>query len=221
MRCFMSMNSFAPFLKQNTSFVVKNIITESNKVVRIFQYPIPVGQERDLLSIPGVGESDIRASLLKGEILHKLLAREIIVVFSDIDLLQFNNAHKLFLQNSGITIGLEVTGAQGALTPSDHEILRQAIHFLEEGPGDGFATGAFKEILPLGSPFPLSIIWYFDSTKTKKIVEKLITRNSDQFPTDITVNIYDTDGITIAHSITDNITYTNTAFESSRTRTII
>jgi len=111
----MSNNSFAPFLKQNTSFIVQNIITNSNKEVRIFQYPIPVGMQRDLLAIPGVSESDIRASLLKGELLHKLLAKEITVVYSDIDLLQFNNDQLNFLTQNGVSIGTKVTSSQMAV----------------------------------------------------------------------------------------------------------
>ncbi len=105
----MGMDSFAPYQKLNTSFIVKNIITKDNKVVRIFQYPILVGETRDLLAIPGVSEADIRASLLKGEILHKLLAKEITITQSDIDLLQFNTAQRTFLMNSGITTGLTVS----------------------------------------------------------------------------------------------------------------
>ena len=105
----MGMNDFAPFQKRNTSFVVKNIITDSNKTIKIFQYPIPVGYQRDLLLIPGVSESDIRASLLKGEILVKLLANEVIIVYSDIDLLQFNSDQLNFLISKGVTTGLQIT----------------------------------------------------------------------------------------------------------------
>lgn len=108
----MSNNSFAPYLKRNTSFVVRNIIIDSNKTVRIFNYPIPVGTDRDLLAIPGVAESDIRASLLKGEILHKLLAHEIEIILSDIDLLQFNVDQRIFLEQSGISVGLTVSDDQ-------------------------------------------------------------------------------------------------------------
>lgn len=115
----MGNNSFAPFQKKNTTFVVKNIITESNKTVRIFNYPIPVGQSRDLLDIPGVAEDDIRASLLKGEILEKLLAEEIIITQSDIDLLQFNSDQYTFLKNSGVTIGLQVGAAQSNVLRKD------------------------------------------------------------------------------------------------------
>jgi|ERR1039457_2720826 hypothetical protein len=105
-------DEFAPFQKFNTSFIVKNIITTSNKTVNIFHYPIPVGRQRDLLNIPGVGESDIRTSLLKGEILHKLKAEEIIIVFSDIDLLQFNLEQRKFLQASGVINGLQIGASQ-------------------------------------------------------------------------------------------------------------
>lgn len=105
----MGNNSFAPFQKLATSFIVRNIITDSNKTVRIFQYPIPVGQERDLLEIPGIAEADIRASLLKGELLVKLMANEIEVVFSDINLLQFNFDQRSFLESNGITLGTRVS----------------------------------------------------------------------------------------------------------------
>lgn len=107
------MDIFAPGKKRNTCFIVKNIITGSNKVVRIFQYPIPVGQTRDILAIPGVSESDIRASLLKGELLHKILSQEITIVSSDIDLLQFDALQKQFLMDSGVTCGLSITQTNG------------------------------------------------------------------------------------------------------------
>jgi len=115
----MGMNSFAPFIKINGCFIAQNVIPPESrfaKTIRIFNYPIPVGMERDLLMIPGVAESDIRSSLLKGELLHKLLAKEIKIVCSDIDLLQFNEAHKAFLKAGGIGKGLEITSQQ--LDPS-------------------------------------------------------------------------------------------------------
>lgn len=93
-------------------FVVKNIITDSNKTIRIFDYPIVVGGTRNLLAIPAIDESDIRASLLKGTLRFKILAKEIEVIESDIDLLQFNLGQKTFLQNAGIVNGLEVSANQ-------------------------------------------------------------------------------------------------------------
>lgn len=103
----------------NGCFIVENIITNSNKTIRIFDYPIPVGTTRDLLRIPGVSDSSIRASLLKGELRNKLLAGEIRVVCSDIDLIQFNDTQKTFLANAGITVGLEAGTGTGGFDVQD------------------------------------------------------------------------------------------------------
>lgn len=98
---------YFPLKNPTTFFVVKNI-AKNNKRIKIFQYPIKNGDTRDLLDIPGVTESIIRASLLKGELLHKIKSKEIVVVKSNIDLLQFSDDQKAFLQEAGITKGLEV-----------------------------------------------------------------------------------------------------------------
>lgn len=210
---------FAPYYKINGCFIVLNISPQV-KTINIFQYPINYHCTRDLLQIPGVAEGDIRSSLLKGELQHKIRAKDILVICSDIDLIQFNAAQKAFLQGAGIVNGLEATGTGGGITPQEHATLRQLIHFIDEGPGDGFASGAYKEILPSGNPFPNSITWYLDTLKSKKLVEKFVAYNGSKFPTTITWNMYDTDGVTIIHTVIDNITY-NTAFESTRTRIII
>lgn len=92
----------------STKFVVKNIAPDGKRV-RVFNYPIINGDTRDLLSIPEISEAYIRHSLLKGELRVKFLNRELRVIDSDIDLLQFNSEHKSFLQSIGITKGLEVS----------------------------------------------------------------------------------------------------------------
>lgn len=103
------MDEFAPYLKINGCFIVKNITLERNKTIKIFNYPILFNTTRDLLQIPGVAEADIRASLLKGELNHKIRAKDIVIECSDIDLLQFNNNQKNFLYSSGIINGLQIT----------------------------------------------------------------------------------------------------------------
>jgi hypothetical protein len=147
--------------------------------------------------------------------------------------LQFNGNQKAFLQGAGIVNGLDVDfgelapdvvdaiggGGGGGITADEHETLRQLIHFINEGPGHGFATAAYKESLPAGSPFPTSIIWYLDSGFTLKLIEKDITYDVNQFPFIIEWKMYAVDGVTILHTVTDTISYTN-AFESSRVRTI-
>lgn len=228
-----SESEFAYSLKYNTHFIVRNTCTYRNKTIMIFNYPINYGDTRDLLQIPGVQEADIRASLLKGVLRHKLLCGDIQLVSSNIDLLQFSDKQRQFLYNYGFSKGVDVgynqldgyvqsiigSGGGGGITPTEHQTLRQLIHFIDQGPGDGFASGAYKEILPSNNPFPTSIIWYLDATKTKKLVEKTITYASNKFPSVIRWQMYDFDGVTVIHTVIDTITY-NTAFEATRTRAI-
>lgn len=105
-----TMDEFAPYRKKYGCFVVRNITNDRQKTIHIFHYPILFNQTRDLLQIPGVAEQDIRASLLKGELRNRILVGDITVECSDIDLLQFNDDQKKFLQDAGIIKGLEVTG---------------------------------------------------------------------------------------------------------------
>lgn len=98
------------FPKQcDTVFRVMNI-APNNKRIKIFTLPIKNGCVRDLMAIPHVSEADIRHSLLKGELNIKLRAREIYVVESNIDLLQFDPCHRQFLIDSGITVGIDAGG---------------------------------------------------------------------------------------------------------------
>ena len=124
-----SRHTFVP--KQCTTvFKVKNI-APGNKKIKIFTLPIPNGMERDLMDIPEISEADIRHSLLKGELNVKIRADEIIVTESSIDLLQFDECQKQFLEDAGIMRGLEVaTSGNG-------------------GGGDGYAS--LEETLLVGN----------------------------------------------------------------------
>jgi hypothetical protein len=108
-------------------------------------------------------------------------------------------------------------------TPARHRALRQLIHFINDGPACGFASGAYKETLPAGDPFPTSIIWWVSSSKVDKIVEKTITRSGGGAtvvtPTPVVWKMYDTDGSTVLCTVSDAISYSG-PFETSRTRTI-
>jgi hypothetical protein len=98
---------------------------------------------------------------------------------------------------------------------ADHAALRQLIHFIDNGPAEGFAS-AYRE--NTGGAFPSSVIWWTSPAKVSKIVEKNITYTG-AFPTSFEWKMYDTDGSTVLAVVTDTITYSG-AFESSRTRTI-
>jgi hypothetical protein len=106
--------------------------------------------------------------------------------------------------------------AGAGITADQHKTLRQLIHFIDNGPAEGFASGAYREVM--GTIFPTAIIWYTDSGKTEKIVEKNITWTGIN-PTTIEWKMYDTDGSTLLASVSDSISYTG-VFETSRTRTI-
>lgn len=115
-----------------------------------------------------------------------------------------------------------VAGGEG-LTADQHKTLRQLIHFINEGPAEGFVSGAYKEVLPADDPFPTSVIWWESSGKTKKIVEKTITRSggaaTNVTPTPIVWDIYDTDGTTKLATVSDAVTYSG-IYETDRLRTI-
>lgn len=118
-----------------------------------------------------------------------------------------------------LTLPNGTSGGGSGLTPNEHQTLRQLIHFMNEGPANGFLSGAYKEILPTASPFPTSIIWYESNTKAKKIVEKTYTYNANKTPATIAWAMYATDGITVIATVSDAITYQG-VFETSRTRSI-
>jgi hypothetical protein len=144
----MGMNDFAPHLPNYGNFTVTNI-APSRKTIKIFLYPIPFGQSRNLLDIPGVAESDIRASLLKGELLHKIKAQEIVVNESDIDLLQFNLDQKSFLQSAGIVNGLEVGSGTGGFDVQDATLIgnRDNTNITFTTPTLFKHTAQFKEVI--------------------------------------------------------------------------
>lgn len=120
----MTVDQFAPYRKKYGCFIVRNITPDRKKTIKIFQYPINYNDTRDLLQIPGVAEQDIRASLLKGELRHKILAGDIYVEASDIDLLQFNIDQKHFLQDAGIVHGLQIDKTNmGVIRKEDIELI--------------------------------------------------------------------------------------------------
>lgn len=120
--------------------------------------------------------------------------------------------------NAGsFTLSSLSTGGSG-ITESQHRALRQLIHFIDNGPTNGFASGAYRENLPAADPFVTSVTWWTSNAKTHKIVEKLITYTG-VLATQVQWKMYDTDGSTVLATVTDAITYSG-IFESNRTRTI-
>jgi len=107
--------------------------------------------------------------------------------------------------------------AGSGITAAQHRVLRQLIHFIDDGPAEGFPSGCYKETTPTG-PFPTSEIWWESSSKLKKIVELTTTWTGATITQEVW-EVYDTDGSSVLATITDTINYTG-LFESDRTRVI-
>lgn len=136
------------------------------------------------------------------------------------------------LQSNPVAAGLPVAGdlltwdgvqwapsaAPGGLTPTTHETLRQLIHFLDDGPGAGFLSGAVK-LTGYNGALVTSEVWYEDGTLTTRYVDLAVTYVG-ALPSVEVWRIYASDGVTITATLTDVIAYAG-ALETQRTRTWI
>ena len=104
--------------------------------------------------------------------------------------------------------------ATSGITAADHKALLQLIHFIDEGPAEGFSTGATKTVT--GGLFPTQVLWRrADATK---LVQQDVTWTG-VLPTTVVWRIYAADGTTVLATVTDAITYSG-VYEVSRTRSI-
>lgn len=83
----------------STTFIVQNI---SNKDIRVFNLKISPGFSRDLMQIPYVYENDIKASAMNGELYNKLLAGELVITETNIDIFVQDESFANFLISNGI-----------------------------------------------------------------------------------------------------------------------
>lgn len=112
---------------------------------------------------------------------------------------------------NGDTIEID-TG--GGLTDAEHESLLQIIHFIDQGPTAGFATGATKTVT--GGAFPTQILW--ERSDSTRLVEQNITYTGI-LPTTVEWKLYAANGTTVLETVTDTVSYSG-PFETGRTRAI-
>jgi len=130
------------------------------------------------------------------------------------------NGHtKWRLNNTGtITVGTTsltfVSDSSSGISAAAHKTLLQLIHFIDEGPAEGFTTGATKTTT--GTVFPTQNRW--KRADATNLVDQNITWTGVT-PTTIEWKVYDTDGSTVLATVTDTITYSG-VFEASRSRSI-
>jgi len=124
-----------------------------------------------------------------------------------------------FVEEAPVTTPVDAfNGTLGVLDKPAHDAFRSLIHFIDNGPANGFASGAFRKTT--GGVFPTLVTWFEDNTETQKIVELTITRNANRTPATEMWRMYDTDGTTVLCTVTDTIAYSGVT-ETSRTRTIV
>lgn len=79
-------------------------------------------------------------------------------------------------------------------------------------------SGGYREIV--GHPFPQTITWYFDSSKSITLAEKTFVYSGSVVPSQVILRLYDgTLGNGVIRTITDTISY-NGVFEVSRLRSV-
>lgn len=132
------------------------------------------------------------------------------------------NGEVVYVSGSGFQfmeegiVKMLVSPSSASLTAAGHEQLRQLVHFVDDGPANGLLTGAYKETLPAGSPFPTLEIWWTSSAKVEKLLQLEITR-SVVLPVTESWKMFNGDAV--VETLTDVITYTG-VFETARTRTM-
>lgn len=107
---------------------------------------------------------------------------------------------------SGTKRGADLVSAKlGAV--SAHQSLADVIHFLEDGPGDGWPTGSVRVRLGTG-PSPLGYVWYTSSAQTKRIVDFAYSYAAESFlPSLRVMRMYAVDGVTVTRTVTDAYTW--------------
>lgn len=122
------------------------------------------------------------------------------------------------LASDGTVSQLTPVASPGGLTPATHETLRQLIHFLDDGPGAGFLSGAVK-VTGYSGALVTSEVWYEDGTLTTRYVDLAVTYVG-ALPSVEVWRMYAPDGVTVTATLTDVIAYSG-ALETQRTRTWI
>lgn len=155
----------------------------------------------------GAGSNNITIQCSGAETIDGQATQKIIVAYGVIGVI-----------SNGTNWSVMPVHTQDWLTPTQHKGLYDLIHFIDDGPADGFVSGAYHETLPTGDPFPTSFTWYDSSgVGKKKIVQKTLVRNANKTPATITWRMYDS-AETLLVTVTDAISY-SAVFETTRTRT--
>lgn len=113
------------------------------------------------------------------------------------------------------TLSLEQLLTSVAGKPGSHAALADIIHFLPDGPGDGWASGAVC-VEGYTGPLLTSSTWYTDAAQSRRIIALAVTYTGP-LPATFKYSLYDATGA-LVRTLTDTCTY-NGPLLQSRTRT--
>ncbi len=177
------MSEYTDFLgKQGFHFFVVQNIT-AKKCIKVFNAPIEPGDVRDLMALPDVTGVSIYENLIGGDLLRKILAKEIKIIASNINLLEFSDSGRQFLIDAGITegvlIGMDELDAevQAKLNAAAGQITTLHEAIIPSGTKDGvnrtFMTpGKFLNGPYLSNDFAISI--YHNGRKLVPAVDYIV-----------------------------------------------
>lgn len=89
-----------------------------------------------------------------------------------------------------------------------HQALLDIIHFLDDGPGDGWASGAVR-VRTGTAPNAGGWVWYTSTAQTARIIDCTITyTGSSIVPATKVWRLYAANGTTVIRTVTDTYTWT-------------
>ncbi|HUU88423.1 MAG TPA: hypothetical protein VMX17_11820, partial [Candidatus Glassbacteria bacterium] len=131
----------------NIYFIIRNTSIQ-HKTINIFGLKIPYNAPADLLALPQVSEADIRHSLIKGDLADRIRNKDIRIIESNIDLLQFSDDQKQFLVNAGLVIGAEIPDTTAVLSPYDDTLAMPPLSVDNVQDAIDVLKGSLTPILP-------------------------------------------------------------------------
>lgn len=96
-----------------------------------------------------------------------------------------------------------------------HAALPDLVHYLDDGPGEGAASGAYS-VDQYAGPLRTSTVWYTDNTMTKRLLAWTLTY-SGAFVSTKRLQVYGADGTTVVRQCLDTYGYAG-PLQTSRVR---
>lgn len=135
------MTDYSDGLPIGVSFIVKNITSPPGRIIKVFNTQVYPGQTLDVMRVLGIGETEVRDSLLKGDLGKKIKNRQLMVVSSTLVLPESDAAYISFLNSSGLNANI-INNTTGLFGTSNASALTQSTWYIDPANSSGFASNA-------------------------------------------------------------------------------